>query len=190
LLWRRTFRPSARRGIPPYNSMVSLVCSRLWECQSRCGSVSPPTSGLSSSILPLRLGWPPRGRSSVPGRPLNSPPRLTSSAPGLPRSPKGSISSGNNERRDSDLWNAACGWRRFAQTRKECHMLTREQSELITRTGPGTPMGNLFRRHWIPFLSSEEVSDPGCPPVRVKLLSERLIAFRDTYGRLGLIDEF
>ena len=69
-------------------------------------------------------------------------------------------------------------------------MLTHEQNELVTRTGPGTPMGNLFRRYWIPFLLSEEVLEPEGPPVRVKLLSERLIAFRDTHGRLGLIDEF
>jgi len=69
-------------------------------------------------------------------------------------------------------------------------MLTHEQNELVTRTGPGTPMGNLFRRYWIPFLLSEEVPEPEGPPVRVKLLSERLIAFRDTHGRLGLIDEF
>src|SRR5262249_31832323 len=69
-------------------------------------------------------------------------------------------------------------------------MLTREQSELVTRTGPGTPMGNLFRRYWIPILLSEELAEPECPPVRVKLLSERLIAFRDTHGRLGLMDEF
>jgi phenylpropionate dioxygenase-like ring-hydroxylating dioxygenase large terminal subunit len=69
-------------------------------------------------------------------------------------------------------------------------MLTREQNDLLTRTGPGTPMGDLFRRYWIPALISEELPEPDCPPVRVKLLSERLIAFRDTEGRLGLIDEF
>src|SRR5712691_6369471 len=69
-------------------------------------------------------------------------------------------------------------------------MLTREQNELVTRTGPETPTGNLFRRYWTPLLLSEELPEPECPPLRVKLLSERLIAFRDTYGRLGLIDEF
>src|SRR5215813_11969846 len=51
-------------------------------------------------------------------------------------------------------------------------------------------MGDLFRRYWIPALLSEELPEPECPPVRVKLLSERLIAFRDSYERLGLIDEF
>ncbi|MDH4189739.1 MAG: aromatic ring-hydroxylating dioxygenase subunit alpha [Betaproteobacteria bacterium] len=65
-----------------------------------------------------------------------------------------------------------------------------EQNELLTRTGPGTPMGELFRRYWIPALLASELPGPDCAPVRVKLLSERLIAFCDTQGRLGLIDEF
>jgi phthalate 4,5-dioxygenase len=69
-------------------------------------------------------------------------------------------------------------------------MLTREQNDLLTLTGPGTPMGALFRRYWIPVLLAEELPGPDCPPVRVKLLSERLVAFRDAAGRLGLIDEF
>src|SRR5205814_7963786 len=65
-----------------------------------------------------------------------------------------------------------------------------EQNELLTRTGPGTPMGELFRRYWLPALLAEELPEPDCPPLRVKLLSERLIAFRDTQNRLGLVDEF
>jgi phthalate 4,5-dioxygenase len=69
-------------------------------------------------------------------------------------------------------------------------MLTREQNELLTRTGPGTAMGNLFRCYWLPALLAEELPEPDCPPVRVKLLSERLVAFRASDGRLGLIDEF
>ena len=69
-------------------------------------------------------------------------------------------------------------------------MLRREQNELITRTGPGTQMGDLFRCYWLPILLSEELPFDGCPPVRVKVLSERLIAVRDSEGRLGLIDEF
>jgi phthalate 4,5-dioxygenase len=69
-------------------------------------------------------------------------------------------------------------------------MLTGEQNELVTRTGSGTPMGAMLRRYWIPFLLSDELPEPECPPVRVKLLSERLLAFRDSEGRLGLIDEF
>ncbi len=69
-------------------------------------------------------------------------------------------------------------------------MLTREENDILTRTGPGTPMGSLFRRYWIPALLSEELPGPDCPPVRVRLLSESLIAFRDTQGRVGLLDEF
>lgn len=69
-------------------------------------------------------------------------------------------------------------------------MLQKDKNELITQTGPGTPMGNLFRCYWIPALLAEELPEPGCPQVRVQLLCEYLIAFRDTEGRLGLIDEF
>jgi phthalate 4,5-dioxygenase len=69
-------------------------------------------------------------------------------------------------------------------------MLRKEQNDLLTQTGPGTPMGNLYRSYWIPALLAEELPENECPPVRVKLLSERLLAFRDTQGRYGLIDEF
>jgi phenylpropionate dioxygenase-like ring-hydroxylating dioxygenase large terminal subunit len=68
-------------------------------------------------------------------------------------------------------------------------MMTKEQNELLTRTGPGTPMGNVLRRYWIPAVLSSEVPTPDCPPVRVKLLGENLIAFRATDGRLGVLDE-
>jgi phthalate 4,5-dioxygenase oxygenase subunit len=69
-------------------------------------------------------------------------------------------------------------------------MTKREQNELLTQTGPGTPMGDLFRRYWIPAIMSSELPENDCPPVRVKLLSERMIAFRDSEGKYGLIDEF
>src|SRR5437660_12229395 len=69
-------------------------------------------------------------------------------------------------------------------------MTLREQNDFLTQTGPGTPMGDLFRRYWIPALLSEEVGEPDGPPVRVKLFSERLLAFRDTQGRVGVIDSF
>jgi phenylpropionate dioxygenase-like ring-hydroxylating dioxygenase large terminal subunit len=69
-------------------------------------------------------------------------------------------------------------------------MLTQEKNDLLTQTGPGTPMGDVFRCYWIPALLAEELPEPDCPPVRVELLSEKLIAFRDTEGRLGLLDEF
>jgi len=69
-------------------------------------------------------------------------------------------------------------------------MLSREENELLTRVGPGTPMGELFRRYWIPALLSEEIPAPDCPPVRVRLLGEDLVAFRDSQGRIGLLGEF
>ncbi len=69
-------------------------------------------------------------------------------------------------------------------------VLKPEINELLTRAGPGTPMGQLFRQYWVPALLADELPDNDCPPVRVKLLSERLIAFRDSEGRYGLIDEF
>ena len=68
-------------------------------------------------------------------------------------------------------------------------MLSQEDNQLITETGPGTPAGNLLRRYWIPALLSEEIPSRDCAPVRVKMLSEELVAFRDTQGRIGLIAE-
>ena len=69
-------------------------------------------------------------------------------------------------------------------------MVTKELNELITRIGPGTPMGETMRRYWLPAVLSFEVPEPDCPPARVKLLGEELVAFRDTKGRMGLIQEF
>jgi len=69
-------------------------------------------------------------------------------------------------------------------------MLRKEQNDLLTQTGPDTPFGRMFRCYWIPALLAGELPENDCPPVRVKLLSERLIAFRDTNGRYGLMDEF
>ena len=61
-------------------------------------------------------------------------------------------------------------------------MSRQEQNELLTQTSPGTAMGDMFRRYWIPALLAEELPEADCPPVRVKLLSERMIAFRDSDG--------
>ena len=69
-------------------------------------------------------------------------------------------------------------------------MLSREENVLLTRVGPDTPMGNTIRRYWIPALLASELPEPDCAPVRVKLLGEDLVAFRDTSGRLALLDEF
>jgi phthalate 4,5-dioxygenase len=68
-------------------------------------------------------------------------------------------------------------------------MLSKEDNELLTLTNAGTPMGSLMRRYWIPALLSEEIPAPDCPPARVRLLGEELVAFRDTRGRIGLIGE-
>jgi phthalate 4,5-dioxygenase oxygenase subunit len=67
-------------------------------------------------------------------------------------------------------------------------MLSQQDNELLTRTGPGTSMGALFRSFWMPVLLSQEIAEPDCPPVRVKVMGEDLVAFRDTQGRVGLVD--
>ncbi|HEY0583012.1 MAG TPA: Rieske 2Fe-2S domain-containing protein, partial [Chloroflexota bacterium] len=66
-------------------------------------------------------------------------------------------------------------------------MLKQEDNELITRVGPGSPMGNLMREYWVPALLSSELPSPDSDPVRVLLLGEQLIAFRDTSGKVGLL---
>ena len=68
-------------------------------------------------------------------------------------------------------------------------MLSIEDNDKITETGPGTPMGDLFRRFWIPALLASELPDRDGPPVRFELLSERLIGFRDSDGKLGILEE-
>ena len=68
-------------------------------------------------------------------------------------------------------------------------MLSREDNEILTRVGPGTPMGDLLRRYWIPACLSSEIAEPDGPPVRVRLLGEDLVAFRDTNGDVGLVEE-
>ena len=59
-------------------------------------------------------------------------------------------------------------------------MLSREDNELLTRIGPDTPMGDTMRRYWIPALMASELAEPDGAPVRVRLLGEDLVAFRDT----------
>ena len=63
--------------------------------------------------------------------------------------------------------------------------MNREMAEKLVRTGPGTPMGNLMRRYWVPVLLSSEIAQPDGPQVRVEILGEKLIAFRDTAARSG-----
>jgi phthalate 4,5-dioxygenase len=66
-------------------------------------------------------------------------------------------------------------------------MLSREANEVLTRVDAGTPMGELFRRFWLPALLSEELAKPDSAPVRLRLLCEDLVAFRDTDGRVGIV---
>ena len=69
-------------------------------------------------------------------------------------------------------------------------MLKKEDNDRLTRVGPGTPAGELFRRYWQPALLSSELPEADCPAVRVRLLCEDLIAFRDTTGAVGLVDAY
>src|SRR5580698_1887 len=71
-----------------------------------------------------------------------------------------------------------------------CMPITTEQNERLTRVGSGTAMGRVFRSYWIPACLSEEVPVPDAPPIRVRLLGEDLIAFRDTNGDVGLVEAF
>jgi len=66
-------------------------------------------------------------------------------------------------------------------------MTSQIENELLTRVGPGTPMGALMRQYWIPACLSSEVKADG-DPLRLMLLGERLIAFRDSTGRVGVLD--
>ena len=68
--------------------------------------------------------------------------------------------------------------------------ITTELNERLTRVGPGTPMGEVFRRYWMPAALSEELPEPDGPPVRVRLLGEDLVAFRETSGEVGLVDAY
>ena len=66
-------------------------------------------------------------------------------------------------------------------------MLTAQENAILTETGPDAPMGAVFRRYWMPVLLSRELPEPDCPPLRVKLLGEDFVAFRDSAGRVGIV---
>ena len=66
-------------------------------------------------------------------------------------------------------------------------MLSQQNSRLLMQTNAGTPMGDVMRRYWMPALLAWELPAPDSPPVRVRLLGENLVAFRDTSGRVGLV---
>ena len=69
-------------------------------------------------------------------------------------------------------------------------MLSKTDNAKLTQVGPGTPGGELFRRYWLPCLLSEELPEPDGAPVRVRLLGEDLIAFRNSTGAVALVDAF
>jgi phthalate 4,5-dioxygenase len=66
-------------------------------------------------------------------------------------------------------------------------MLSKAENELLTRVGPGTPMGNMLRQYWLPAMMSTELPAPDCPPIRIRLLCENLIAFRVSSGDVGVV---
>jgi phthalate 4,5-dioxygenase oxygenase subunit len=66
-------------------------------------------------------------------------------------------------------------------------MLTHEDNDALCRIGPGTLMGNLMREYWVPAMLASEAPTPDSDPVRILLLGEKLIAFRDSNGQIGLI---
>jgi phthalate 4,5-dioxygenase oxygenase subunit len=68
-------------------------------------------------------------------------------------------------------------------------MLSHSDNELLCRTGPGTPMGAVFRRFWNPIAMSDHAPAADATPVRLEILGEHLVLFRDSTGRLGLMDE-
>src|ERR671933_599439 len=67
-------------------------------------------------------------------------------------------------------------------------MLSRALNDRIVHIGPGTPMGAVLRTYWLPTMLAEEV-EPDGPPLRVRLLGEDLIGFRDSNGQVGLIQD-
>ena len=68
-------------------------------------------------------------------------------------------------------------------------MVSHADNDILARTGPGTAMGQVMRRYWMPALLTAELPDTDCPPVRVRLLGESLVAFRDTSGQIGLLED-
>jgi phthalate 4,5-dioxygenase len=69
-------------------------------------------------------------------------------------------------------------------------MLKSDANELLSRVAAGTPMGELFRRFWLPAILSAEIEAADSPPKRLRILKEDLIAFRDTGGRVGIVSAY
>ncbi len=69
-------------------------------------------------------------------------------------------------------------------------MATAAENEKLCRVGPGTPMGEVMRRYWMPFGLSTDLPSPDCAPIRVRRFGQDLVAFRDTSGTVGLLEEY
>jgi len=68
-------------------------------------------------------------------------------------------------------------------------MLSQQDNDLLCHVGPGTPGGTLMRRFWHPVCTSAQLPHPDCAPLRVRLLGENYVAFRDTQGQVGFLEE-
>jgi nitrite reductase/ring-hydroxylating ferredoxin subunit len=68
--------------------------------------------------------------------------------------------------------------------------MLREDNDLLMHVGAGTPFGDMLRRYWHPIAMSSQVAEPDGPPLRTKLLGEPFVVFRDTQGRVGVLDEY
>src|SRR5438105_5320534 len=69
-------------------------------------------------------------------------------------------------------------------------MLSQNDTKLISEIGAGKPMGELFRRFWLPIVIASEIAEPDCTPVAIRILGEDLIVFRDTQARPGVISAY
>ena len=68
-------------------------------------------------------------------------------------------------------------------------MLSAADNAFLSQVGPGTPMGNLFRRFWLPALMPSELPEPDCAPIRHRMLGEDLVAYRDSSGRVAFMQD-
>ena len=68
--------------------------------------------------------------------------------------------------------------------------MNKEENDYLTRIGPGAPMGNLLRRFWMPVLLEHEAPEPNAAPVRVRVMGENFLLWRDAQGKLGLFEEY
>ena len=69
-------------------------------------------------------------------------------------------------------------------------MLRADDNRFLTESAAGTPMGDLLRRFWLPVLLSKELSEPDCPPKKITVMGEELLAFRDSRGLVGVVDQY